>query len=602
MRLGQILVEAQLITAKQLSFALEYASSKTLFLGRALTLLRYLREEDIARALQAQDLINMEMAPPIVLDALQTAVQGGSSLQAALEKRHAQRISIATPAPRKPETPYPAVIDNSPAGLISAGDSLLLKDYRREAETVFKQALTELENRLGKDHIELAPVLVRLGNTYLALSSFEQARGCYESVLFLRTKHLPDNHLEIAQTFESLADLYTAELDESRAMWAYLSAIDVLEKRLPGQLVSYTRLLRKLAAAMEAPEAGRKVPVGEILKAAGLLSEEHLSAALSMSKRASQPLGVVLRENGMVRDREFQSALKAQFCIKHGVLSEPLAVNLLARASRRGITLERVLHEAGLLASDEVTEIYRVIASELDQLVAAESSEISARPQIAPIACRLGALYEQAGDKPQAEIYYSRAISCWSVEACPDMALVAVCSSLVALLQEQNRLPEARPHLLTILEHRRAAAGDTDEQTMQAAEDVAQVDLLIGNVDAALNRLQDIVTLREVLNQEGPQLLRSVILSGDCLRFMKNVEGAEATYKAALGLARSPEGEPTLALTEVIERIADLYADEGYIPEALALDQQALAIARALDAGDKRIEELQHKVNRLESQ
>jgi len=80
----------------------------------------------------------------------------------------------------------------------------------------------------------------------------------------------------------------------------------------------------------------------------------------------------------MIGDRELQSALKAQFCVRQGVLSEQLAVDLLSRASRRDISLQRLLHEAGVLVSDqEKFDLYREIAAELDHLVAAESSAVN---------------------------------------------------------------------------------------------------------------------------------------------------------------------------------------------------------------------------------
>ncbi len=600
MRLGQILLESKLITAKQLAYALEYASGKNLFLGRALVLIRYMAEDDLARALQSQDLINMEMSSTVVLEALQKAVKEKCSLEAALKKRHPD---LASAPEKKTELidPLTSRVDNSPTGLVGVGDALLLQDRCREAEAQFKQAFWLLEQSVGSNHIDLAPVLVRLGNTYLALKSFEQARSCYERVLLLKTKYRPDDHLEIAQTFESLADLYTAEQDDSRAMWAYLSALDLLEKKLPGQLVSYAKMLRKLTSSVEHPQSGMKVPVGEILKGAGLLSGPHLDTALRMSKRAALPLGVVLRENGMVGDREFQSALKAQFCIKQGLLSEQLAVNLLVRACRRGVTLDRLLHEAGTLVSTEGTlETYREIAAELDQLVAAESSEISSRQLVAPIASRLGRLYENAGDKTQAELYYSRAIANSDADLEGNLPLAETCSSLAALLQSENRFEEAARLLQTAFEHRRQALGDNDERTIQTLEDIAATELSLGHADEALNLLQEVLTSRENLEHDGVQLLRSVVLSGDCMLDLKNYEGAAATYNAAIGLAKTGDGQPTTNLAIVMEKLGDVYTRQDLLKVAVPLYQQALSIMETVDKTDKRIEGLQTKVANLQ--
>lgn len=593
MRLGEILVEAQLVTAKQLSFALEYASGKSLFLGRALTLLRYVKEKDIDKALLAQELIAMEMAVPKVIEALRTSAKEDISMQDALQDASAHM----PPRVAQADGFDPSVIDGTPAGYIKAGDALLLKDRRQEAEAQFKRALSLLEQQMGPDHLKMAPVLVRLGNTYLALNWFEQARVCYERVLLLRTKNLPDDHLEIAQTFESLADLYYAEQDEPRATWAYLSALDVLEKRLPGQLVHYVAMLRKLTDSME-PTPGTKVPVGEILRNAGLLSKEHLDSALRMAKLSSLPLGVVLRENGMVHDREFKSALKAQFCIKQGVLSEQLAINLLVRACRRGISLDRVLHEAGILISTEgMLNVYRQIAAELDHLIAAESSEISSRHEVGPIACRLGALYEQAGDKTQAELYYNRAITCLEAEDNEgDLTVATACAALAWIQQEQNRPEDAVIMLRMALRHRRIALGDADELTLQTVEDIAAIELMMNNADGALNMLQDVLACREALEQDGLQLFRAVMLSGDCMVKQENYEGAETVYRAAIGLAKT-EDRPTLALASVSEKLADLFMRRGAVHPAVTLYEQAIVTLEAIGTVEgKRIEDLRNKV------
>ncbi len=602
MRLGQILLESNLITAQQLAYALEYGSEKSIFLGRALVLIRYMREEDLSKALKAQDLINSKMPSIVVIEALREAVKSNSSLESALQNKNP---NFARPE-KSPDSAKAGglAVYNSPGALMDLGETLLLEDRCLEAEVQLKKALELLEQSLGEDDINLAPLLMRLGNTYLALKSFEQGRNCYERVLWLKTKYQPDHELEIARTFESLADLYTAEQDESRAMWAYLSALDLLEKMLPEHLVSYVKVLRKLSSSIESPQAGLNVPVGDILKAAALISDDDLEKALKMSRWSKLPLGVVLRENGMIGDREFQSALKAQFCIKQGVLSELLAVNLLIRACRRDVSLDRLLHEAGTFGSSgEMVDVYQQIATELDELVAAESSELKARPQLASIECKLAKLYEFSGDKTQAEFYYKRAIANWRSDENPNLDLANAYSALAKLLAEQSRQSEGLPLLSAAYEQRSRALGNDDEQTIKTMEDIAETELALGNADKALGLLQKILADRERLDQSGSLHLHALTLSGNCLVKNKDYAAAVVVYNKAIALAKLDGGKPSVALATVVERLADLYKMQKAVTAASALYKQALSIRETMDKPDKkRTEELEIKLSNIQQQ
>ncbi len=666
MRLGQILLEANFITAKQLSFALEYGTTKRIFLGRAITLLQYLQEEDITRALQIQKLMKNGLPPTIAIEVLRDAVKDSTSIDNALQGRYLSKLltgelekprfnfdelqagsekSKAPAAPKRenerdkekqPQSPkqtQPPVENSSqarasqkntqsklekppqvaepkkeetPAALVRHGDNLLLQDSCTEAAAQFVRALTMMEATLGTEHIDLAPVLVRLGNTRMAMKAFDEARDCYERVLFMRTKFLPDNHPEIAQTFESLADLYKAQEDDARAMWAYLSALDVLEKSLPGQLVAYALILRKLTKSLQRPPAGMSIPVGQILVEAALLTERDLQNALRMSKRSSLPLGIVLRENGMVGDLELQSALKAQFCIRQGVLPLQLATALLFRACRRRITLDRVLDEAGILVSTEdKLDLYRQIAADLDQLVAAESSNVSGQQHLAPIACRLGSLYEQVGDKPRAEVYYSRALSCWDHTDLGDLNIARISTALAKLIVGQHREEEIASLLRTALQQRRTLLGDQNEETIETIEDLAEAELHLASdpreINNALTFAQQAIAQRQELGQDGIKLLRPVVLMGDCMLKLKNFEGAQSVYKRAMGLAKPKNGQPTPALASVMEKLGDLYAQQQLLKVATPLYTSALLILEASGKRDSApFEALQVKISTLE--
>lgn len=603
MRIGQILLEAELITPKQLSDGLEFGRTKSIFLGRAMKLLRVLEDDDIERAVQAQKLIKLGLSPASAIKALKRAVQDKVTFDQAM-----QSITITgefKPNQQVPEFNVELLDDDSPEGLLKNGDKLLLDDHCKQAESYYRHALKALQKSLGEEHLDLTPVFLRLGNTYLALQNFDQARTCYEKSLTIRKKELHDDHPQVAQALESLADLHKAQGEEQEAIQLFLSALDILEKNLPGSLGAYASILRKVAAAAQssAPKDGRVLPVGEILKAAGILPERDLQQALKMSKQQSLPLGIVLRENCMVGDRELQSALKAQFCIRQGVLTEDLAIDLLSRASRRDISLERLLHEAGVLASDEQKiDIYRQIAADLDLLVAAESSALNTQQELAPVAYRLGSLYEQVGDQGQAEIYYSRALTIWGAGIRGDLTAARTCIQLAKILKTQNRREEIVPLFTKALEHRQHALGAQHDETIETMEDLAEAEIDAYEFKAGLAHAQEAIQHREELGQDGNLLLRPVILLGDAQLNLKDFEGAQATYKRAMTLAQPKDGKPTASLAAVMEKQGDLYERQKINKAAITQYKGALMILEA--AGRKQTaagESLQAKIAKLEA-
>lgn len=603
MRIGQILLEAELITPKQLNDGLEFGRTKSIFLGRAMKLLRVLEDADIERAIQAQKLIKLGLSPASAIKALKRAVKEQVTFDQAM-----QAITITGEFKTNQQLPQFNVDlsdDDSPDGLLKNGDKLLLEDHCKQAESYYRHALKALQKSLGDEHVDLTPVFLRLGNTYLALQNFDQAKTSYEKALTIRKKMLHEDNPLIAQALESMADLYKAQGEEADAIQMFLSALDILEKNLPGSLGAYASILRKVAATAQAtaPKDGKTLPVGEILKAAGILPERDLQQALKMSKQQSLPLGIVLRENCMVGDREMQSALKAQFCIRQGVLTEDLAIDLLSRASRRDISLERLLHEAGVMASDEQKmEIYSQIAKDLDLLVAAESSALNTQQELAPVAYRLGSMYEQVGDQGQAEIYYSRALTIWGAGIRGDLTAARTCISLAKILRGQHRREEIVPLFQKALEHRQHALGAQHEETVETMEDLAEAEIESYEHKAGLAHAQEALQHREELGQEGSSLLRAVILVGDAQLNLKDYESAQTTYKRAMTLAQPKDGKPTASLAAVMEKQGDLYERQKINKAAITQYKGALMILEA--AGRKNTaagESLQAKIAKLEA-
>jgi tetratricopeptide (TPR) repeat protein len=85
MRIGEILIGSSLINKEQLDEALNYAGFKHVPVGRALRVLRYLSEDDLSRAVDAQKAMRKGLEAKIALDVLKNAKAAGRTFNFALE-------------------------------------------------------------------------------------------------------------------------------------------------------------------------------------------------------------------------------------------------------------------------------------------------------------------------------------------------------------------------------------------------------------------------------------------------------------------------------------------------------------------------------------
>lgn len=85
MRIGEILVGASLINTEQLDEALNYAAFKHVPVGRALRVLRYLSEDDLSRAVDAQKAIRKGLDASIALDVVRNSKTAGRTFNFTLE-------------------------------------------------------------------------------------------------------------------------------------------------------------------------------------------------------------------------------------------------------------------------------------------------------------------------------------------------------------------------------------------------------------------------------------------------------------------------------------------------------------------------------------
>ncbi len=117
---------------------------------------------------------------------------------------------------------------------------------------------------------------------------------------------------------------------------------------------------------MSQARRARQVKIGRILQTSGLISQDCLQEALTISQELQQPIGKVLTSTQQVNDRDLQSALLAQSMMSEGLVDENVAMEALKMAYR-----ERVPFGQALETVNAVSFHKSPIADGLEELLVA---------------------------------------------------------------------------------------------------------------------------------------------------------------------------------------------------------------------------------------
>ena len=105
---------------------------------------------------------------------------------------------------------------------------------RGQAEKDFKQAIAIMENHLGSDHMDLAPLLDNLGGLYVAKRKWATAASLFDRALSL-TERLGPDHPHVANSLDGLGAMHFARKNFAEAQQALERAYAIRLKSLgPG--------------------------------------------------------------------------------------------------------------------------------------------------------------------------------------------------------------------------------------------------------------------------------------------------------------------------------------------------------------------------------
>lgn len=596
MRIGELLIACDLITAKQLATGLEYARAKALPIGRVLKLLKHLSDADLDMALLGQRCIRSGMDAQTVVTAMCDALAGGKSFDDALK---AHSVGVVIP-PSEPPDLKPRSDDKAPADLVRSADEALNEDRLDEAERLYKLAIEKYE--AASDTLPLAEACSRLAAFYLLTDRWIESECLYEKVLELRIAKLGADDASIARVYTDLADLYDVWDQPVRSTEYALKACQILHKHLPGVFDEFYGPLRKLTAfAKKAAQAPRR-RMGELLTETGMLSEDKLQTALQRGKQTNKPLGSVLKDEGLLAEQELQSLLSAQLLMKEGVLTEEIAVESLKLARKMNMPLRAVIEHFKLLSAASDDDSLADLAMEQDRLLSAENALGINHPEVGLIACCLADKYFDRNSLADAEVFLKRAQSIDALtHALPAEVMAKACERLATIYKRTGREILAAPLLLRALEYLSKSGQSESALGSQILLMLGEVEIQQKNYAVALSFLRSVNALQDKLNEPGSARILVLDKLAECLFELDQLEEVEAVMTKLVSIAEQVYGPADAETARYMERLGDLHVMLGAGKQAQAEYMRCMQVYEyALNAAPGAAQAVASKLQKLQ--
>lgn len=284
-KLGELLVDAEIITQEELEEALRRANQSGLPLGRILALTKKINDALLCSCLNAQVLLR---------DSKISREQAVMGLKAA----HSRQISIEDVLSDRGD------YKDAPKTKIKLGEMFVLAGMLNE-DTIMEAIETGLIN-----NEPVGQVLVNKNYASIAL-------------------------LDTALKLQDMVD---------NGKLTPLNAAEVL-KQVHSRNIPLSQAVTELGLQRTASESS--FGLAELLKQAGLITEEDIRKAFSASMQNSALLGKILTITGYLDEDTLTAAMRAQTLVKQGHLDMSQAMIALNYVSRMGGSLDEALIDLG---------------------------------------------------------------------------------------------------------------------------------------------------------------------------------------------------------------------------------------------------------------
>jgi hypothetical protein len=379
-QLGELLVEAKLLSRNQLDEALRIAEQTALPVGRVLIMTSGIKEHDLQCAVQAQSLVKDGiLAPDLAFKALHTAARKHVALEEALKQQGWQKADNSQPNKLGELLLESGLISQEPldaalAGSLSTGlplgrflvllgalsetllsvalnAQILIRDgkvTRQRAIEGLKAARLRLEAPLLEQGMYKLPPrhTIRLGELFMlsGLVSETDLMNALEIGL-VGQKPIGRVLLEMALIDERLLKA-ALKLQEAVSM-GHLRPLQasVVLAQIHSDRIDLSEAISRLAPEKEGDAS--VIPLHKFLRMVGTISETDVESAIHAGMENSQIFGRMLLLAGVIDESTLQAAYRCNALVRADLLTLEQASFAFNYSQQRLITLDEALQELG---------------------------------------------------------------------------------------------------------------------------------------------------------------------------------------------------------------------------------------------------------------
>lgn len=387
MKIGELLVYLGVLSEPDLNEASHVAADLGLPIGKALVMSGYVTEVQLRTALLAQSMLKDQLVDlPTVSKAVKLMSREPVGFQEALFRSGWMQAG-PTPTSKLGELMLEAGVvsrEDLDNALCSANDTglplgIVLVNTRKLSPRLLHSCLTAQvllrDQRISRDQAlhALRSAHSRQTTIERVLEETGHNAPAYSRVrigeLFVLAEVLSEEHIMEALEIALLKQKMIGEvlLDLGRITKALLdAAIEVQQLVQLGQLTPLTgaEALRRVATrnipvAKAVAELGllrslphERVKLGELLKLAGMVTEDEIQEALRLSMLNNALMGKILLISGFIDEITLQAALRCQFLMREGILREDQAIMALHFCARMRCTMDEAVRDLGWMPAD----------------------------------------------------------------------------------------------------------------------------------------------------------------------------------------------------------------------------------------------------------
>jgi hypothetical protein len=152
-----------------------------------------------------------------------------------------------------------------------------------------------------------------------------------------------DKRLSLAQTLIDQGSISKKIFDAATEMYNKVLTSEVALND------ATSRVYRMVFGEPQHQQGGSNSPVlGELLKMTGVVDDEDINEAISLSNKYPSLIGKMLVLSGAIDEATLIASLRCQFLLKHGYLTVDDAINALQYTTKNKVSFDDALDELGI--------------------------------------------------------------------------------------------------------------------------------------------------------------------------------------------------------------------------------------------------------------